>query len=159
MADKSQRTLDRTDLRILSILEADGRISMSELAEKVSLSQSPCWRRVQLLEQAGYITGYHAQLNRKMLGLGVHGFVNVEVRDPSLAAGNAFEREVAVLPGVISCYNLSGIYDYQIELLAPDLPTFAKLLRTIRGFPGTTKIVTSFTLNEIKTNGSLPIGG
>lgn len=116
------------------------------------------WRRVQLLEQAGFIQGYHARLNRKQLGLGVHGFVSLRMKDHALATAVAFEREVVALPGAISCQNLSGGYDYQIELVATDHDAFAKLVREIRAFPGVAGVYTSFTLQEIKVGGALPIG-
>jgi Lrp/AsnC family transcriptional regulator, leucine-responsive regulatory protein len=157
MAGKLPNELDRIDVEILKALEADGRITMSTLAEKVSLSQSPCWRRVQLLERAGLIEGYHARLNRKLLGLAVHGFISVEVRDPSLAMGAAFEREVVALEGAIACHNLSGSIDYLIELVATDPEEFARLVREIRSFPGVTRVHTSFTLKEIKKGSALPI--
>ncbi|PXF29388.1 AsnC family transcriptional regulator [Pokkaliibacter plantistimulans] len=151
--------LDRIDRQILEALQANGRLTVAELAEKVSLSQSPCWRRVQMLEQAGFILGYHAQLNRKQLGLSVHGFVSLKMKDHSLATAAAFERAVVALAGAISCQNLSGGYDYQIELVAGDHDAFAKLVREIRAFPGVADVYTSFTLQEIKTGGALPVHG
>ena len=159
MSSKSVTDLDRIDLQILESLQSNGRLTMAELAEKVSLSQSPCWRRVQLLEQAGFIRSYHAQLDRKLLGLGVHGFVSLKMRDHSLSTAAAFERSVVAMAGAISCQNLSGGFDYQIELVATDHEAFAKLVREIRTFPGVADIYTSFTLQDVKIGGALPVGG
>ncbi|MCB6185155.1 Lrp/AsnC family transcriptional regulator [Leeia sp. TBRC 13508] len=158
MSYKTVGDLDRIDLQILETLQANGRLTMAELAEKVSLSQSPCWRRVQQLEQAGFIEGYHARLSRKLLGLGVHGFVNLRMKDHSPATAAAFERQIVALAGAISCQNLSGGYDYQIELVAADHEAFAKLVREIRSVAGVSEVYTSFTLHEIKSGGALPIG-
>lgn len=158
MGSKSANDLDRIDRQILEALQTNGRLTVAELAEKVSLSQSPCWRRVQLLEQAGFILGYRAQLDRKKLGLGVHGFVSLKMKDHSLATAATFERAVVALSGALSCLNLSGAYDYQIELVAADHDAFAKLVREVRALPGVADVYTSFTLQEIKTGGYLPIG-
>ena len=157
VANKSASDLDRIDIQILRALQANGRLTMGELAEKVSLSQSPCWRRVQLLEQAGFIEGYRARLSRKALGLGVHGFVSVRVKDATLKTSAAFERAVVAMENAIACLNLSGGYDYQIELIATDQQSFANFVREIRGFPGVSEVYTSFTLHEIKSNGLLPV--
>ena len=158
MATDSPRKLDRIDRQILAALQANARLTMAELAEKVSLSQSPCWRRVQLLEQSGYITGYHARLDRARLGLGVHGFVSLRVEDHTPRTTASFERQVVALAEVVSCQNLSGQYDYQVELVAADHEAFAKLVREkIRALPGVKDIYTCFTLKEVKTGGAVPL--
>jgi DNA-binding Lrp family transcriptional regulator len=150
--------LDRIDRQILDALQANGRLTMSELAEKVSLSQSPCWRRVQLLEQRGFISGFHARLDRKRLGLGVHGFVCLRMENHTPRVASSFERQVVALPEVIACQNLSGMYDYQLEVVAADHEAFARLVREkIRSLPGVKDIYTSFTLREVKTAGALPV--
>ena len=154
----SARDLDRIDRQILEALQANARLTVAELAEKVSLSASPCWRRVQLLERGGFILGYHAQLDRNRLGLGVHGFVNLRMEDHTPRTAASFERQVVALPEVIACQNLSGQYDYQLELVAHDHEAFARLVREkIRALPGVKDIYTSFTLKEVKLGGGLPV--
>lgn len=158
MSPEPTRELDRIDRQILQALQANGRLTAAELAEKVSLSQSPSWRRVQILERSGYILGYHARLDRKRLGLGVHGFVSLRMENHTPRTAASFEREVVALPEVIACQNLSGQYDYQLELVASDNEAFAKLVREkIRSLPGVKDIYTSFTLKEIKSGGALPV--
>ena len=158
MAYDSARDLDRTDWLILGALQADARLTMAELAEKVALSQSPCWRRVQLLERAGFILGYHARLDRGRLGLGVHGFVHLRMENHTPRTAASFERQVVALPEVIACQNLSGQYDYQLEIVAADHPGFARIVREkIRSLPGVKDIYTSFTLEEVKAGGALPV--
>ncbi|HNU12386.1 MAG TPA: Lrp/AsnC family transcriptional regulator [Rubrivivax sp.] len=158
MSDESDRELDRIDREILQALQANGRLTMNELAEKVSLSASPCWRRVQLLERSGFITGYHARVDPKRLGLGVHGFVSLRMDNHTPTTAASFERQVVAMPEVIACQNLSGMYDYQLELIAPDHETFARLVREkIRALPGVKDIYTSFTLRQIKSAGAIPI--
>jgi DNA-binding Lrp family transcriptional regulator len=159
MAYDSFRDLDRIDRDILGALQANARLTMAELAEKVSLSPSPCWRRVQLLERAGFIVGYHARLDRQRLGLGVHGFVNLRMENHTVRTAASFERQVVSLPEVVACQNLSGQYDYQLEVVASDHEGFAKVVREkIRSLPGVKDISTSFTLKEVKVGGGvLPV--
>ena len=154
------KALDATDRTILIELQQDARRTVAELADLVSLSQSPCWRRVRQLEESGVIEGYHARLNRKRLGYGVTGFVHLQMENHTPEIAAAFEREVVALPEVVSCHNLSGQYDYLIEAIATDLEAFAALVRNkIRSLPGVKGIATSFSLLEVKNGGSLPVTG
>jgi DNA-binding Lrp family transcriptional regulator len=114
---------------------------------------------VQLLERGGFILGYHARLERRQLGLSVHGFVSLRMENHTPRTAASFERQVVALPEVIACQNLSGQYDYQLELVAADHEAFARLVREkIRSLPGVKDIYTSFTLKEVKTGGALPVG-
>lgn len=151
--------LDATDRQLLEALQQDARTTVAELAQRVSLSASPCWRRVRQLEEAGVIEGYHAHLSRQKLGYGVTGFVHLQMANHMPDIMSAFEREVVALPQVLSCHNLSGHYDYLIEAIAPDLESFSQLVRVkIRSLPGVKEISTSFSLKEVKHAGSLPVG-
>jgi DNA-binding Lrp family transcriptional regulator len=150
--------LDSTDRQLLEALQQDARTTVAELAQRVSLSPSPCWRRVRQLEESGVIAGYHARLSRDKLGYGVTGFVHLQMNNHMPDAMAAFEREVVALPQVLSCHNLSGRYDYLIEAIAPDLESFSQLVRVkIRSLPGVKEISTSFSLKEVKHAGSLPV--
>lgn len=151
-------SLDNTDRQLLEALQHDARQTIAELAQRVSLSPSPCWRRVRQLEEAGVIEGYHAHLSRQKLGHGVTGFIHLQMSNhmPDIMA--AFEREVVALPQVLACHNLSGRYDYLIEAIAPDLESFSQLVRVnIRSLPGVKEIATSFSLKEVKQAGALPV--
>ena len=151
-------TLDAVDRALLEALQKNGRATVGELAEQVSLSPSPCWRRVRQLEDAGLISGYHAHLDRHRVGYGVLGFVQIGLHNHTAEITAAFEREVLALPQVLSCHNLSGRYDYQLELVAPDLGFFAEFVRTrIRSLPGVREISTSFSLKEVKRTVALPV--
>ncbi len=149
---------DATDRTILLALQQDGRQTMAELAEQVALSQSPCWRRVRQLEESGVIKGYHAHLNRSKLGYGVTGFIHLQMENHTPEVAAAFEREVVALPQVLSCHNLSGRYDYMLEVIASDLEAFSMLVRNkIRGLPGVKELSTSFSLKEVKRSDVLPV--
>ena len=150
--------LDAVDRKLLHALQRDGRSTVGELAELVSLSQSPCWRRVKQLEESGLIEGYHARLSRRKLGYGVTGFVQLQMENHTPEASASFERAVVALPQVLSCHNLSGRYDYQLEIVGIDLESFAEFVRTqIRALPGVREISTSFSLKEVKNSLALPI--
>lgn len=150
--------LDAVDRQLLNALQSDGRATVGELAELVSLSQSPCWRRVKQLEASGLIEGYHARLSRRKLGYGVTGFVQLQMENHTPQASESFERAVVALPQVLSCHNLSGRYDYQLEVVGVDLASFAEFVRThIRALPGVREISTSFSLKEVKSAVSLPM--
>lgn len=151
--------LDNTDRQLLQALQNDARQTVADLAQQVSLSPSPCWRRVRQLEETGVIEGYHAHLSRQKLGYGVTGFVHLQMDNHSPEVMAAFEREVVALPQVLSCHNLSGRYDYLIEAIAVDLEAFSQLVRVkIRSLPGVKEIATSFSLKEVKHAGTLPVG-
>jgi DNA-binding Lrp family transcriptional regulator len=150
--------LDGVDKKLLSALQSNARTTVGELAELVSLSQSPCWRRVKQLEESGLIEGYSARLNRQKLGYGVTGFVQLQMDNHTPQAAESFERAVVALPQVLSCHNLSGRYDYQLEVVGTDLESFSEFVRThIRALPGVREISTSFSLKEVKRAGALPI--
>lgn len=150
--------LDATDRMLLRLLQLDSRVTVGELSERVNLSPSPCWRRIKRLEEAGLIESYTVRLSRKRLGLGVTGFVQLQMQDHTPQAAESFEREVVALPQVLACHNLSGRYDYQLEVVAIDLESFSEFVRThIRALPGVREISTSFSLKEIKRQAVLPV--
>ncbi|GAA4419843.1 Lrp/AsnC family transcriptional regulator [Acidovorax lacteus] len=150
--------LDAVDRSLLRTLQRDARTTVGTLAEQVALSPSPCWRRVRQLEQSGVIAGYHAQLDRHRVGYGVLGFVHLGLHNHTDETTAAFEREVQVLPQVLSCHNLSGRYDYQLEVVAQDLERFSEFVRSVvRNLPGVREISTSFSLKEVKRTTALPL--
>ena len=154
------KPLDATDQALLLALQRDARHTAAALAELVSLSPSPSWRRVRQLEDSGVIAAYPAHLDRMRLAFGVTGFSHLQMENHTAEIAAAFEREVVALPQVGSCHNLSGHYDYLIEAIATDLEAFSLLVRNkIRCLPGVKEIATSFSLKEVKPAGDLPVGG
>ncbi len=154
----SESKLDTTDRRILKVLQEDGRIPNSRLAERVNLSETPCWRRIKRLEQEGYILGYGAHLNRPKLGLGVIGFAQITLGDHSGDNPRLFEQQIQDMPEVLSCHNVSGECDYILQVVAQDLEAYGDLVRDrLRTLPGVTSVQTSLSLREIKADGRLPI--
>ncbi|MEP5930134.1 MAG: Lrp/AsnC family transcriptional regulator, partial [Nitratireductor sp.] len=113
--------LDHIDMRILAELQADGRITNVDLASKAGISAPPCLRRVRALENAGFIKGYHADLDGRALGFEVTVFAMVGLHSQAEADLKAFEAEVATWPLVRECHMLNGEIDFILKCVAPDL--------------------------------------
>jgi len=115
------------DIRILKALQSEGRLTNQELAERVGMSTSPCWRRVKRLEEAGVIRGYQALVDRRAVGLGVLAFVRVQIDTHSHDEAERFEREVGELEAVIACFSVAGEADFLLQVVATDLDNYANL--------------------------------
>ncbi|PDT15944.1 AsnC family transcriptional regulator [Rhizobium sp. J15] len=146
------------DIRILKALQSEGRLTNQELAERVGMSTSPCWRRVKRLEEAGVIRGYQAVIDRRAVGLGVLAFVRVQIDTHSHDEAERFEREVGELEAVIACYSVAGEADFLLQVVAADLDSYAKFAMTvIRRLPGIKEMHTMFVLKDIKASTILPV--
>lgn len=150
--------LDLTDLAILRALQADGRLSNAKLSERLSLSETPCWRRLKRLEAEGFIEGYQANLSRKKLGYGVVAFAQVTLGNHAGEAPLQFEKLVASMPEVLSCHNVTGDCDYMLQIVANDLDTYGVFVRDqLRKLPGVTSIRSNLSLREVKISTVLPV--
>ncbi|MBY5984347.1 Lrp/AsnC family transcriptional regulator [Halomonas sp. DP5Y7-2] len=151
--------LDRKNLQLLDLLQQDGRISNARLAEALSLSETPCWRRLKRLEQDGVISGYQATLDRKRLGLGVMAFVQLNCMAHDATTVAAFEKVVIDSPNILSCHNTTGDDDFLLMVVARDLEDYSDFIeRVLRRLPGVTNIRSSLSLREIKSTNRLPLG-
>ncbi len=150
--------LDDVDRSILRHLQEDGRLSNARLAEKLSLSETPCWRRLKRLEAEGYIEGYQANLNRRKLGYGVLAFVQLSVSIHTDEATARFENVVRSCPEVIACHNITGQADFLLQVVAPDLDSYGAFIdRVFRKLPEIRAIHSSVSLREIKASNRLPL--
>jgi DNA-binding Lrp family transcriptional regulator len=139
--------LDAYDLKILTTLSADGRITWSDLAEAIGLSLTPTIRRVRQLEEAGYISGYFAQLDEKRLAGGMIAFVSVTLEKQVRETLDAFEAGVIDLPEVMSGFLMSGGADYLLRSVVRDLDHYRDFLDRLTRLPGVAHIQSSFALN------------
>jgi DNA-binding Lrp family transcriptional regulator len=149
--------LDSIDHRILRELQDDGRITNVELARRVGISAPPCLRRTRSLEQAGYIKGYRALLDEKLLGYEVTVFAMVHLSsqaDPDL---KAFEDFVRAQPLVRECWMLSGEIDFILKCVAPDLKTFQTLVNELTAAPHVRNVKTSLALRSSKDAAMVPL--
>ncbi|MCE6951820.1 Lrp/AsnC family transcriptional regulator [Cereibacter sphaeroides] len=120
--------LDPIDRHILAELQGDGRMTNVELAKRVGISAPPCLRRVRTLEEAGYIRGYHADIDPRELGFEVQVFAMVRLHSQAEADLSAFENRCRAWPLVRECHMLNGEIDFILKCVAPDLPSFQKFL-------------------------------
>lgn len=162
--------LDKTDRKILAILQADGRLSNQEVAEKVSLSPSPCLRRIKRLEEAGVIRQYVALLAPEKIGLGLLAYVNVRLEKhsdtPHSTASRAqanspradFATSVANWPEVVACYAMTGEMDYLLRVHVEDMEHFSRfMMGTLLKHPAVLDVKSSFALQRIKDTTALPL--
>ncbi|WP_310644468.1 Lrp/AsnC family transcriptional regulator [Limnohabitans sp.] len=151
-------TLDKFDIAILSELQRDARLTNAELAQRVGLSAAPCWRRVRMLEEEGYITGYRAELNRQMLGLGVLAFVRLDAERNSGDVTQVLEAAIRQIPEIVSCHYISGTGTFELQVVSRDLHTFSQFARDVLiNLPHVKDLHTSFSLGEVKASGALPL--
>jgi Lrp/AsnC family leucine-responsive transcriptional regulator len=150
--------LDRTDLLLLAELQRDGRVPNAELAERIHLSPSACLRRVQRLERDGVIAGYRAELDSGRLGLGLHAFVRVQLRQHDPQTVEAFARSVNEWDEVVACNALTGDMDYLLQVVVRDLDHFSRfLLDRLLGQAGVEDVNSSFVLRTVKPMRGLPL--
>jgi Lrp/AsnC family transcriptional regulator, leucine-responsive regulatory protein len=143
--------LDKIDRNILRTLQADARLSMTELADKVGLSITPCAERVKRLEREGYILGHHTKLNPHKLGQGLLVFVELKLAEKSGAIFDEFRRQVLALSNVLECHLVSGEFDYLIKARIPEISAYRKLLgERLLALPGARESRTLFVMEEIK---------
>ncbi|MHB0774480.1 Lrp/AsnC family transcriptional regulator [Halomonas sp. WWR20] len=154
----TDQALSLIDVKILTALQQDGRVTNQMLAEQVGMSASPCWRRVKQLEEGHYIQGYRAVLDRRKIGLGVMVFIRIKIDRHSEAEAKKFEREVMRLEDVVACYSIGGDADFLLQVVAPDLDSFAEFAMSIvRQLPGIKEMQSMFVLKEIKPFVSFPV--
>ena len=151
--------LDATDWRILKELQADGRLTNVSLAAKVGLSPPPCLRRVQALEQAGFIRGYHANLDERMAGFEVTAFAMVTLRAQGEPELRDFENQVLKWPVVREAYMISGDADFLLKCTARQLSEFQDfVLRDLTALPNVASVKTTVVLRRAKHLPGVPVG-
>lgn len=153
---KSAKGLDEIDLKILGLLQDDGRIANKDLARVVNLSPTPCLRRVGLLTEAGYIKGYKAVLDPAMLGFTLRAFLSIKrSRDSNR---ELIGKELLAIPEVQACHVVSGEFDFLVELLARDMDDYGRIaLGHISKISGIYDLRSTFSILPLKTVGLLAL--
>ncbi len=150
--------LDDIDLRIIDELQRNGRMTNVDLARRVGISAPPCLRRVRALEQAGFIAGYHANLDPALLGFGVTVFAMVGLHSQAEADLQAFEARVESWPQVRECHMLNGDIDFILKCVAPDLASFQDFLtQKLTPAPNVANVKTSLTIRLSKKLPGVPV--
>ena len=151
-------TLDRTDRRILEQLQADGRLSNQELAERVLLSPSPCLRRVRALERSGVIQRYAAMLDPLRVGLELLAYVSVKLEKRGKMPVDQFTRAVQSWPEVIACFSMTGDMDYLMRVQVENLAHYSRfIMDKLLKQPGVIDIRSNFVLERVKETSALPL--
>jgi Lrp/AsnC family transcriptional regulator, leucine-responsive regulatory protein len=150
--------LDRYDRVIVHVLQLDGRITNSQLAEMVNLSESACLRRVRALEESGFIEGYAALINQQKAGCPVNVFVNITLDRQEQAHLREFEEAVRKVPEVMECYLMSGEYDYLLRVVLADTADFERLhSQHLTRLPNVARVQSSFALRTVQKSRELPV--
>jgi len=150
--------LDRTDLRLLDALQRDGAQSAAQLAERVGLAVTTCWRRVKRLEDAGVIRGRVALLDREQVGLGVTVFAHVKLSAHGRDNLARFDQAIRRFPEVLECYTLMGDWDFLLRIVARDIKGYeAFFLDHLSKIPGVQSVSSSIAMTVVKETTQLPL--
>ncbi len=151
--------LDRYDIALLRVLQENGRISNQDLADRISLTPSPCLRRLHALEESGLITGYHATLDAKKLGLSLTALVLISMDQHTPERLNNFEARIMQIPEVLECLLITGQdADYQLKVVVRDMDAYQELLlNRITRIEGVTGVHSSFVLRRAVEKTALPL--
>lgn len=151
--------IDRLDMRIIDILQQDGRISNQDLADRVGLSPSPCLRRVRALEETGIITGYRALINAQKLGYSLTAIIGISMDRHTPERFSGFEAAVKEIPEITECVLITGQQsDYQLKVLVRDMDSYQDLLLNhITRIEGVSGVHTSFVLRKVIDRTTVPV--
>ena len=153
----TQKPLDAIDKRILAIVQVDASLAIGEIANRVGLSQTPCWKRLQRLEQTGFIKRRIALLDQAKLGLGVTVFVSIEVGEHSAAMQEKFAADVVAMKEVMDIYRMAGDVDYILRVVVTDTAAFDAFYKKLCGLAPLKSVKSRFALESLKAETALPI--
>lgn len=152
------QALDTFDRQILALLQEDGRIPVTTIAERISLTPTPCSRRIKRLEDEGYIVGYRAVLNPAKVGQRIEAFVQVNLTAHSDANIARFHKAVAETPAIIACRAVTGEADYLLHVLAEDMEHLSQVvLKTLVRIEGVRDVKSVLVLETVKLSASIPL--
>ena len=150
--------MNKIDKKILAHLQAEGRLSVTELAERVGLSVSPCHRRVKVLEDTGVIQGYRAQLNPELVGLNFSAIIFVTLKDGNRDSLHAFEAAIIDIPQIVQAQRLFGDPDYLLQIMTTNLASFQKLYdEKLSAIPSIQRLTSTIVMKDVESGRALPI--
>lgn len=151
--------LDHTDRKILEILQTDATLSASDIADRVGLSQSPCWRRINRLEKKGIIRRRVALLDQRALGLNVVVFAHIKLSAHGRKSLPEFENAIRNFPEVLDCFTTTGEVDYILKVVTRDIESYEQFFRnSLSQLPSVQEVNSTVALSNIKTTTALPLG-
>lgn len=149
--------MDRTDIKILAILQEDASLPVAEIAKRVNLSQTPCWRRIQKLEAAGVIERRVALVNPELVGAGITVFIEVQTGDHSAEWLEQFDAAVRSLPQVMDVYRMAGDVDYLLRAAVGTMADYDALYRNLIDTVPLKKVTSRFAIERVKASTAYPI--
>lgn len=151
--------LDDRDIKILSILQREGRISKAALAERVNLTPAPCWERLKRLEKAGIITGYRAEIALSKVMPSITVFMATELEGHRAEDFQLFERSVQTIDAIVGCWAVGGGFDYIVQIVARDIDAYQRLIdQLLEARVGLARYFTYIVTKPVKQPGALPPG-
>lgn len=154
---KKNNVLNDIDKRILSVLQENADLPISELSKKVNLSATPCWARINKLYKQGFITKKVAVVDRLKLNLNVVAFVQIKTSNHNMEWARKFVKVISDMPEVIEFYRLSGSIDYLLKVLVPSIEKYDEFYKKLTDKVDLTDVSSSFSMEEIKQTSSLPL--
>lgn len=151
------RRLDAIDRKILAVLQQDASLSVAEIGDRVGLSSTPCWKRIQRLEADGVITKRVALVDQDKIGLGLSVFVSIESGDHSDAWLKAFADAVSAMPEVIEFYRMAGDVDYMLRVVVADMRAYDQFYKKLIGTVPLKNVTSRFAMEKIKSVTALPV--
>ena len=149
--------MDQTDLRILRILQEDSSLPVSDVAKKVGLSASPCWKRIKRMHDEGIIKYQISVLDAERLGFGLTVFINIKTGEHSTNWLKEFSATVTAMPEVVELHRIAGDVDYMLKVIVPDMAAFDAFYKGLIGTAALTEVSSYFAMETIKETTALPI--
>ena len=150
--------LDSIDIRILEILQQDAELQVAEVAQRVGLSTTPCWRRIQRLKESGVITRQVALLDAQKVNVGVTVFVSVRTSTHTQDWFETFKAAVQAIPEVVEFYRMSGDVDYLLRVVVPDIAAYDRVYKRLTAGTQLHDVSSSFAMEQLKLTTALPLG-
>ena len=149
--------MDAIDRKILAVLQEDASLSVAEIGQRVGLSSTPCWKRIQRLEADGVILRRVALVDSEKIGLGITVFVSVETNDHSGEWLDRFAKEVGAMPEVMEFYRMAGDVDYMLRVVVPDIQGYDIFYKHLIAAVPLTNVTSRFAMEKIKSTTALPL--
>ena len=156
-SSNASRRIDTIDRKILTVLQENAALSVAEIGERVGLSSTPCWKRIQRLEADGIIKGKVALVDQNKIGLGLSVFVSVESGDHSDAWLKTFAEVVSAMPEVMEFYRMAGDVDYMMRVVVADMQSYDLFYKKLIGAVALKNVTSRFAMEKIKSVTALPV--
>lgn len=157
MLEKADQKLDKLDCRILEILQEDATLTVGDIADKVGLSTTPCWKRIQRLEKQGVIRKQVALLNPSMLDLDLIAFISIKTNQHKIEWLEAFHKTVSVIPEVVEIYRVTGNTDYLLKVVLSSMEDYDRVYKTLINGIDLVDVSSMFAMEQIKYTTALPL--